>query len=150
MILDHLSRGHAYNGLLAGFSDAIAFLQSADLASLPNGRLELIPNRLYANVDRTRGRGTAASPLEAHRCFADLQYVVSGVEKIGWRDIGSCHHPRGAYDADRDILFFDDSPITWLTVPAGYFAVFLPQDAHAPLAGEGDVFKIVMKIRIDG
>lgn len=46
-------------------------------------------------------------------------------------------------------LFFD-RPATWLAVSRGVFAVFYPEDAHAPLASLGPIHKAVVKIAVDG
>ena len=33
--------------------------------------------------------------------------------------------------------------------PPGTFAVFFPEDVHAPLGSEDDLFKVVIKIAVD-
>jgi beta-galactosidase beta subunit len=45
-----------------------------------------------------------------------------------------------------DIGFVKDQPTLWIPVPPGSFAVFFPEDGHAPLAGDGPLRKIVLKI----
>ena len=54
-----------------------------------------------------------------------------------------------AFDAARDVTFFSDRPDSWLSLPAGHFAIFFPDDAHAPLAGRGTLKKAIVKIAID-
>ncbi len=46
-------------------------------------------------------------------------------------------------------MFFADRPETWFAVKPGSFAIFYPQDAHAPLAGTGETRKAVMKVAVD-
>jgi YhcH/YjgK/YiaL family protein len=53
------------------------------------------------------------------------------------------------YDPQKDIAFFADRPDTWIHVPAGRFAIFFPEDAHAPLGGLGLLKKAVVKIALD-
>ncbi len=149
MILDHLSHADSLWGLHAGFAEAFAFLRRPELAELEAGRIELIPDMLYAHVERADARGREASPLEVHRKYIDIQYTLAGNEEIGWRDLASCLHPREPFDEARDIRFFLDAPLTWIAVPPGYFAIFTPADAHAPLAGAGALHKAVMKIAVD-
>lgn len=148
MILDHLDKSKSYEPLHRGYAEAFAFLRNTDLNALEPGRLELLPKLLYAHVERAQGRGRAASPLEAHRRFIDIQYTVSGAEEIGWRDLASCTQPREPFDVSRDIGFFFDPPLAWVAVPPGCFAIYTPNDAHAPLAGAGPLFKIVMKVAV--
>jgi beta-galactosidase beta subunit len=33
-------------------------------------------------------------------------------------------------------------------VPTGHFAIFFPEDAHAPMAGEGPMYKLVAKVEV--
>ncbi|MCS6770598.1 MAG: YhcH/YjgK/YiaL family protein [Kiritimatiellae bacterium] len=148
MILDRLDRASAYAHLFEGLSDAFVFLMRRGWESFPEGRVELKPSRLYAHIERARGRSRAHAPLEAHRVFADVQYVVEGRDIMGWRDLASCMSPKSPYDKSRDLVFFEDPPLCWFEVPAGYFTLFLPDDAHAPLAGDGPVFKVVVKVRL--
>lgn len=149
MILDHLDRAGFYDELHDGFTQAFAFLKQTDLQALLPGRIELVKDLLYANVDHLDGRGREGAVLEAHRKFIDIQYTVSGPEEIGWRDLASCTQPREAFNEARDIGFFRDAPVAWAAVPPGYFCVLLPTDAHAPLAGTGPLRKVIMKVAVN-
>ena len=57
--------------------------------------------------------------------------------------------PAAAFDAAKDVGFFGDRPESWLSLPAGHFAIFFPDDAHAPLAGRGTLKKAIMKIAVE-
>ena len=59
-----------------------------------------------------------------------------------------CQKPQGEYDAEKDIEFFEDVPDSYVTVLPGEFAVFFPEDAHAPLIGTGEVHKVVIKVPV--
>jgi beta-galactosidase beta subunit len=191
MILDRLENADRYAGLLPGLRQAFDFLRRQGpegLAALTVGRCEIDGDRVFAIVARDIGRGHAASPLEAHRRYADVQYVLAGADEMGWRSLSECRSEcrserpfapvrvgesggtdgaagadgtggtggalaggegtRSSYDAEKDIVFFDDAPETWFRVPAGSFAVFFPEDAHAPLAGEGEVRKVIVKVAV--
>lgn len=149
MILDRLDHATRYAALHPGFPDALGYLLETDLNRLAPGRIELRPNRVCANIDFVEGRGRTSAVLEAHRRFIDIQYTVSGVEEIGWRDLTTCSQPRESFDVDRDIGFFRDAPLCWHTVPPGYFAIYFPSDAHAPLAGLGALRKVVLKVAVN-
>jgi len=60
-----------------------------------------------------------------------------------------CQRLASDFEPGGDVAFYFDRPASWLIVPAGSFAVFFPADAHAPLAGHGEVFKAVVKVLID-
>ena len=148
MIVDQIQNWNRYASLHAGFAKAFEFLSQPNLVELPPGRHVLDGDMLFAIVSRDEGRGKEESPLEAHRRYIDIQFVVDGDEKIGWVPTAHCQRVAATYDEERDIEFFYDRPETWLSISNGEFAVFFPSDAHAPLAGQGSVHKIVCKIAV--
>jgi YhcH/YjgK/YiaL family protein len=50
------------------------------------------------------------------------------------------------YDEAKDIEFFNDKPGLTIVLNEGHFAIFFPNDAHAPLRGEKPVKKCIVKI----
>jgi len=148
MILDVLDNALLYRDLHPGFQEAFAFLLNTDLAALAEGRHEIVPGgAVYALVMEANGGGREAARLEAHRKAVDIQVTLQGTEVIGWRPLALCRKAED-YDPEKDVVFFRDAPLTWLTVPARTFAVFFPVDAHAPLAGTGPVRKVVVKVAV--
>ncbi len=148
MIVDDLARAARYEGLHALFPQALEFLRRPDVATLPDGKHTILDDRLFVIVARAQGRGREGSPLEFHRRYIDVQYVVAGTDQIGWLPTSSCQRVSSPYDEEKDVGFFYDRAATWLTLAAGQFAVFFPEDAHAPLAGQGAVHKAVIKVAV--
>ena len=148
MIIDTLESAARHAGLHPLFAAAFDFLKRPETRELPVGRHEVMGDRVFALVGKDQGRGREKSPLEAHRKYIDIQYVVSGDEWMGWRDLASCRDTGRGYDAAREIEFFTAAPETWFRVPPGSFAIFFPGDAHAPLAGTGPVHKVVVKVAV--
>jgi YhcH/YjgK/YiaL family protein len=146
MILDTFVCAERYAGLHRRFGHALRFLAETDLESLPAGRTDIDGDDLFVILERRDGRGREAARLEAHRRYIDIQYTIRGEEEIGWTPLAACSAPAGQFDGARDIVFLDDAPRCWLTVPRGTFAIFFPEDAHAPLAGTGAVVKAVVKV----
>jgi len=60
-----------------------------------------------------------------------------------------CERISTPYAADTDVVLFYDRPPTWLAPTSGYFAVYFPEDAHAPLAASGLVSKAVVKVAVE-
>jgi YhcH/YjgK/YiaL family protein len=158
MVLDTLRNCARYVALHPEFAKAFEFLAHADWAELASGsvtherhsvRHPLDGDRMYVSIDHATGRGRAGARLEAHRQHIDIQFTIEGNEEIGWRPLAACAQPDGAFDDERDVGFFRDAPETWVSVPAGTFTIFFPDDAHAPLAGGGTVKKAIVKIAID-
>ncbi len=148
MIVDYLANADRYGQLSARLAAGFAFLRRTDLAQLPDGRIGIEGNELFAIISRMAGRGREQSLLEAHRRYLDIQFVIAGEDSIGWLPTVDCRRVSAAYDQAKDIEFFFDRPTTWLTVTAGVFAIFYPEDAHAPLATEGLLHKAVVKVAL--
>ena len=158
MVIDTLAHCRRYAPLHPEFAKAFDFLAHADWVELGSGsvnperhnvRHAIDGDRTYVSIDHMEGRGRTGARLEAHRRHIDIQFTIEGHEEIGWRPLAECAQPAGAFNDERDVGFFRDSPATWLSLPAGTFAIFFPDDAHAPLAGSGTVKKAIVKIAID-
>ncbi len=148
MILDYLGNAERYFGAHPAFLAAFAFLRRADLASLPEGKIELDGDKLFALVQRPEGRGRAGARLEAHRQYTDLQFVIAGHEEYGWRARADAPVVTEPYVEAKDVEFFGGVPAVWLPAPPRSFAIFFPEDLHAPLAGCGPLHKVVLKLRV--
>jgi len=148
MIVDTLDQCDRYRRLHAGFAAAFDFATFRDLAALAPGRHHIDGDRLYVSIDPTEGRGRGGARLESHRRYIDIQLTLDGDEEIGWRPLSQCRAPAVPYDDQRDIRFYDDPPDSWVAVPRGRFAIFFPDDAHAPLGGTGLLKKAIFKIAV--
>jgi biofilm protein TabA len=135
----------------SGRFEALALLlDERDFAALPEGRHDLLGDDLYV-VSAPRAATRPQALLEAHRCYIDVQLVLDGAEEMGWAPLESLSDEAEPYDAERDIVFFNDPPVSVLRVTPGNLVVFFPEDAHAPLLGDGHlVHKCVFKVRVEG
>jgi biofilm protein TabA len=147
MILARLEQADRYLAFHPDFAAAIGFLRSQPLNDLPLGRIE-IAVAMHAMVSRSPARQRSEARLEAHRKHIDIQYLISGVEEMGWKARTRCLRPHDQYDAEKDIEFFADVPDSYVSLLPGEFVVFFPDDAHAPLIGTGAVHKVVIKVPI--
>lgn len=148
MVTDHLALASRYADLHPSFPRAFEFLRDANLSSLTPGRHAIDGEAMYVSIDHVAGRGRDGARLECHRAHIDIQVTIEGAEQIGWMPLTECRAASGAFDVARDVGFFGDRPETWLAVPPGRFVIFFPEDAHAPLAGNGAVKKAIVKIRL--
>lgn len=150
MIFDQLGLASRYDGVHSGLATGFRFLQSTDLRALQDGRHELDGDRLFVIVANATGKGPSDARLEAHDRYIDIQLAISGTDAIGIKPRGDCREIDAPMDAERDIMFFRDQPDFWMQLTPGTFAVFFPDDAHAPLAGTGQVHKAVVKVAVHG
>jgi YhcH/YjgK/YiaL family protein len=148
MILDHVDQAARYAHLHPLFAKAFDFLRTTDLAALAPGRHELGGDTMYVSVDQKSGRGRKGARLESHQKYIDIQVTVSGSEEIGWRRTANCAKITEAFKPHNDIQFYGDDPVAWIAVPPKHFVIFWPEDAHAPLAGKGELQKVIVKIAV--
>ncbi len=148
MILDTLANAKRYYALHPQFVRALEFLSSQDLMTVPSGKIDIDGANLYAIVSAQPGRWPSEARLETHRNYIDIHYLLAGKETMGWRAADECREVEREYNPERDIAFFTDEPALWLTMHPGTFAVFFPWDAHAPLVGNGNIRKVVLKIAL--
>jgi YhcH/YjgK/YiaL family protein len=153
MILDRLENAGFYRSLGPRIRLALDYLGRTDFAQVPEGRYELDGADLFAIVQRYATKPVEAARWEAHRNYTDVQYVVEGMERMGYTPLRNGLAEQQAYDPQTDSVFYQASGDLF-NVTAGQFALFTPQDIHAPgLTGDAagqpqPVCKVVMKCRV--
>lgn len=148
MILGTLAHADRYTALHPLFACAFDYIRNTDLAALATGHHTIIGNDLFAIVEQVPGRARAEAQLECHRKYIDIQLVLEGVDEMGWKPLAECHNPVSDYSAEKDIQFFRDAPLSWISTPSGAFCIFFPEDAHAPLVSGGHIRKVIFKIAV--
>lgn len=111
-------------------------------------RDEIEGDKLIALISRKIGKQQNEAMLEVHRKYIDIQFVVEGIDTMGWKAASDCREVLSPYDKEKDIGFFADEPAVWLPVQAGTYAIFFPEDAHAPMVSNGEIHKIILKVAV--
>lgn len=147
MVIDSLAQAKRWECVNLGFKQVFRYLKSVEWETLPPGRIVLDEGRVWLQVEEPLGREAEEARLEAHDRFIDIQLPLAGEETFGWSWRGDLRmEAAGGYDGERDIVFYDDRPAAHFTLRAGQFAIFFPEDAHAPCIGQGRLRKIVAKV----
>ena len=149
MIIDHLKNAAQYAGLGTRIEAGLAWLAATDFTTMAPGRYELDGKNLYALVQSYETRDPSLGKWEAHRRYIDIQYVVTGCEKMGYAEISTLKG--STYDAEKDFLFLEGTG-DLLTCGPGTFVLFAPQDAHMPCLAIDKpqaVTKVVVKVLAD-
>lgn len=149
MILDTINQIQKYFHVHPGFMSAFQYIKQNDLNSLSSGRHQIVEDKIFAIASISPGKGIANAKLEVHRKYIDIQCGVSGIDNIGWKSLSKCKTPVDHYDSENDVQFFSDLPETWFGLSPEMFAIFFPSDAHAPLAVNGMLHKVVIKVAVD-
>lgn len=147
MIFDQLKNASLYFGLGDRFVKAFQYLQSTGKDIEP-GKYEIQGEEIYA-LAQNYVTGDRKDQLEAHRRYADIHYMISGIEGVGFANVD--HLEAGAYDQVADYAPMRGEA-TFITLHEGFFVIFYPQDAHMPGLSRGNpqrVKKIVVKVLVD-
>jgi YhcH/YjgK/YiaL family protein len=151
MIYGHIEATEQWDFLATHpvWKQAFDWLKSLSMESA-DGKFALRGDDMYGLVMRYQTVPTEEARFESHRQFVDLQYTLSGGEKIGWARSNTLK-PNGDYDAAKDVQFYSfQPPLSLVHKTAGHFSIFHPSDAHMPKLSDGihgEVFKAVVKIR---
>lgn len=151
MILDKLENANLYSSISANLKKGFEYLDKTDVSTLQAGRHEIDGNEVFALVSEYDSKDPNDCRLEAHQIYADIQYLISGREAIGYAMIGN-QEILDPYSSEKDIAFYagENTP---LILEAGMFAVFFPQDVHRPcmqIDGPEKVKKVVVKVKLKG
>ena len=106
---------------------------------------------LFVRVGEYVTAPQASKRFETHRLYADVQYLVQGVEVMGIATQGPLL-PLVDYDELQDIQFFQTPKyVENLIVSSGDFVLFLPGEAHQPgclYQSSVKVKKLVFKVKM--
>ena len=149
MIIDTLANASKYFSLHPSFAKAFDYINQNNVATLADGIYET-PEGLKVIVNTGMGK-TAESSLAKFECHdknIDIQLCLKGLETMAWKPREKCLTPNGEYNPDKDVRFFSDAPDMSFQLTDGQFAVFFPEDVHAPMIGDGEIKKVVIKVKI--
>ena len=146
MIIDDITHLKDYIRLLPTLKTVAGFLDSHDLQDLPEGRLECDADGCYVNLQDIPPKALAQAVLESHRKMIDIQIPLTGDETMGYAPLKELEP--APYDEAKDISFYKGRSESLVTVKKGMFAIFFPQDAHAPGVTPTALKKAVFKIPV--
>jgi len=150
MIFDTLENAWRYDGLGNNLSTALKYLQENDLSVLPVGRIEINGDDLFALVQEYASKPDEQGIWESHRNYIDIQYLVSGQERMVCANLDTMQ--LGEYFPNRDFQAMTGTGFH-VNMFAGSFFIFFPEDAHMPGLHSiipGQVRKVVLKVKIEG
>ena len=149
MIIDTIANAGKYFSLHPLFEKAFEYIQQTDLVNAPDDKLT-IADGLKAIFSNAPGKTLAGSlsKFECHDKYIDIQLCINGLETIGWKPRSSCMYVNGDYNEEKDVRFFSDEPDMFFQLTNGQFAIFFPEDVHAPMIGDGEIKKLVIKVKL--
>ena len=147
MIIDTIDNLGKYVALNPLFADVVDFLKCHDLNTMEAGKYPIKEKDLFLNLQMAKGRSQEAAVLETHVEMIDIQIPLSGDETFGYTPLSDL--PFFDYNAEKDITKYGDTKAqTYVTVKPGQFAIFFPQDGHAPcITNVPEIKKAIFKIK---
>lgn len=149
MIIDRIENCKKYEALCPGLSEMFEALAALD-SNTPVGQIKL-SNDNFINVASYETNLLAKSRYEGHFVYADVQYMIDGVE---WIDIAPGEALKIVEDGRPDDYCFYEDPtdFTRVVLTPGTFALIWPEEAHRPSLAVNDqpsrVHKAVGKVRL--
>jgi biofilm protein TabA len=150
MIIDTLQNAAKYYGVHLLFEKAFQYIQGLDPESVEMGSYAIDADRLRAIFSNRKGMTAAESvaEFECHNRHIDIQFCIHGKEQFGWKPRETCKKPKGGYNADKDVQIYHDAPDMFFQLTDGQFVILFPEDVHAPMIGDEEIKKLVMKVKI--
>lgn len=146
MILDTIENLPRYTALNPLFSKVVDYLAHTDLKAQSEGKVAIEGDDLFVNYSLAQGKSRETARLESHDRMIDIQIPLSGAETMGYTP--RTHLPVQPYDTEKDITFYDGEAEHYITVHPGEFAIFFPQDGHAPCVSEAPkIQKVIFKVK---
>ena len=149
MIIDDITNIRDYKIIP---EEVIKFIENLTVTT-SEGKYTINAN-IYANIESYTRKSLIDANLESHRKYIDVQLLLSGTERIDYCNTDGLT-PIQPYDYVKDITFYKrpSAEISSLILNGRNFAVFFPQDAHAPqittLELQNNVKKVVVKIAVE-
>lgn len=155
MIIGHISnfKNEAVY-LPEALQTGLQYLAGTTFSSLADGKYPIDGDSIFAIVSRYTPRPLNDCKAETHVKYIDIQFVVSGKERLGFAPWSDSHAVLEDCRAGRDAIFYRTvHQEDFVDLKPGMYAVLFPWDVHRPgcLEGEsgGEVLKVVLKIALD-
>ncbi len=146
MIIDTLENLSKYAALNPLFPKVVEYIQNNDLAAHEPGKVQIEGADLFVNYNVSKGKTKEEARIESHNRMIDIQIPLNVPETMGYtarKDL-----PEAEYNAEKDITFYPGLAKTYVTVQPGEFAVFFPQDGHAPCVSDAsEIRKVIFKVK---
>jgi YhcH/YjgK/YiaL family protein len=152
MITSTLSQLHWYSVISPNFEKAIQYALSMDFTALEPGKYLIDGEEVFAIVNEYMTKPLAECDPESHRDYADIQIMVTGVERFGYVPLTG-QPETTPYNEEKDVAFYTLAPedLSYLTLHPGEFIIFFPSDVHQPEVYTHQpelVRKVVLKVAL--
>jgi YhcH/YjgK/YiaL family protein len=147
--VDKIEFAKQYHNNKAAWDKAFAFMRDSDLTKLKPGKHVIDGDNVFATITEGPEKDFDKTAWESHRKYIDLQYVITGKEKIGVAPVSTATVIK-PYNETSDGVNYTANGTFYIADP-GTIYLFFPQNAHRPnikVDGYDVVKKMVIKIKV--
>lgn len=152
MIFTTIDQKHKSLGISNTLIRVIEYLKSEDFTTKEVGVYELEGKDIFYQVIETETEMEDKRFAESHKKYLDIQYVISGKEKIGFTPILEEYKIK-EYIEERDLIFYESVKNEgYIIATEGCISIFYPEDVHRPQIAVDNpekIKKIVVKVNKD-
>lgn len=148
MIIDTIENLGKYVGVNPLFADVVEFIKNNDLATMEAGKYPIKDKDLFVNITTAKGKAPDEAVLETHVRMIDIQIPLDAPETFGYTPL--CRLPEAEYNDEKDITKYGDLMAeSFIDCQPGMFAIFFPQDGHAPcISMSPEIKKAIFKVKV--
>lgn len=150
MLFSHISDAEKYDYRGERFQRAFRWLAESDLEKMLVGSYSIEGEDVVAHVQEYSTSPSEDLLFETHDAHFDIQYLISGVEKIAVCKRDGLQATKRVSENDT-ILYEDPALCGAVLLMPGDFLILPPEDAHKPrcMADEPEwVRKVVVKVQL--
>lgn len=149
MLYGTLKHLDSYRGIHPGVMRGLEILRDTDFSQLEDARYEVDGDNLFFSLQSYESKPANGTP-EAHKKYVDIQFLVSGRERMGVAPLEDMVEVVEARP-EGDIWLYH-GPTDEILLTGDRFAALWPEDAHAPgiaVDGPERCRKCVVKVKIN-
>ena len=148
MVIDKIENYRLYSTLTKRLAKGFEFIINNDLTAIESGKYEIDNDDIFAIVQEYDTKEEHDCVLEGHHKYIDIQYVIQGVEIMGFTPL--TNQVAVEENLEKDYTFYKGET-SMLRVEEGMFTLFFPEDLHRPGVKAGQISKVkkvVVKVKI--
>ncbi|QKJ63757.1 YhcH/YjgK/YiaL family protein [Flavobacterium sp. M31R6] len=148
MVIDKIENYRLYSKLTKRLAKGFEFITETDLVAIESGKHQIDNDDVFAIVQEYDTKEEKDCILEGHHKYIDIQYVIQGVELMGFTPL--TNQVSVEEDLEKDYTFYNGET-SMIRVEEGMFTIFFPEDLHRPCVKAGQISKVkkvVVKVKI--
>jgi YhcH/YjgK/YiaL family protein len=148
MVIDKIENYRLYSKLTKRLAKGFEFIIETDLVTIESGKYQIDNDDIFAIVQEYDTKEEKVCVLEGHHKYIDIQYIINGVEFMGFTPLTD--QVSVEENLEKDYTFYKGET-SMLRVEEGMFTIFFPEDLHRPGVNADQISKVkkvVVKVKI--